>query len=90
MIFQENREKLLHAIRTQDMETVKEILSRTDAVKLARAKNYYGKKSVGELELKFINLRLRGRLDSIIFLSFLIRDVVAHQFCEIKSDFLIS
>lgn len=69
MIFQENREKLLHAIRTQDMETVKEILSRTDAVKLARSKNYYGKQSVGELELKFINLPLRGRLDSIIFLS---------------------
>lgn len=88
MIFQENREKLLHAIRTQEMETVKEILSRNDAVKLARAKNYYGKKSVGELELKFINLRLRGRLDSIIFLSFVMSSRI--NFARLNPILLIS
>jgi hypothetical protein len=40
---QETREKLLFAIRRDDLETVKEILSRNDATKLARAKNYYGR-----------------------------------------------
>lgn len=34
---------MLFAIRHDDMETVKEILGRIDAAKLARAKNYYGK-----------------------------------------------
>ncbi|KAG5684638.1 hypothetical protein PVAND_013858 [Polypedilum vanderplanki] len=44
--FEENREKLLFAIRHDDLETVKEILSRNDAAKLARAKNYYGRCSL--------------------------------------------
>jgi hypothetical protein len=40
---QEARERLLHAIRHDDIETVKEVLSSSDGAKLARAKNYYGR-----------------------------------------------
>lgn len=45
-IFQENREKLLQAVRKDDLEGVKAILSGSDAAKLARAKNYYGNTSI--------------------------------------------
>lgn len=41
--FVEAREELLTAIRQDDFKKVEELLARPDAVKLARAKNYYGK-----------------------------------------------
>ncbi|KAL7031544.1 hypothetical protein ACKWTF_007045 [Chironomus riparius] len=41
--FEENRERLLFAIRHDDLDTVKETLQYNDGAKLARAKNYYGK-----------------------------------------------
>ncbi|CRL04179.1 CLUMA_CG017287, isoform A [Clunio marinus] len=44
--FEENRERLLHAVRHSDINTVKEVLSLPDAAKLARAKNYYGRCSI--------------------------------------------
>lgn len=54
----ENREKLLYAVRHDDMKIVKEILSRNDAAKLARAKNYYGERIVNKVSWKFISLRV--------------------------------
>ncbi|XP_070506432.1 uncharacterized protein [Chironomus tepperi] len=44
--FEENRERLLFAIRHDDLETVKETLQYNDGAKLARAKNYYGRCSL--------------------------------------------
>lgn len=41
--FVNTRERLLQAVRDNDIMVVEEILSRNDGVKLARAKNYYGK-----------------------------------------------
>lgn len=40
--FADARERLLQAVRDNEITTVEEILSRNDAAKLARAKNYYG------------------------------------------------
>ncbi|XP_062546367.1 uncharacterized protein LOC134212478 [Armigeres subalbatus] len=44
--FEENREKLLSAIRDKDMQKVKEITQQPDGAKLARTKNYYGRCSL--------------------------------------------
>ncbi len=41
--FEENREKLHRAIREGNIDDVVDILSKTDGVKLAKAKNYFGK-----------------------------------------------
>lgn len=57
---QENREKLLHAVRNDDINTVKEVLNRPEAAKLARAKNYYGKSTnIIEAIAKFIDFEAR-------------------------------
>lgn len=53
MIFQENREKLLHAVRKDDLERVRAVLSGSDAAKLARAKNYYGNTSIDSILIAF-------------------------------------
>lgn len=37
-----NREKLHRAIRTGDLETVKQLIESPDGTNLAKAKNYYG------------------------------------------------
>lgn len=37
-----NREKLHRAIRTNDFETVKQLIESPDGNDLAKAKNYYG------------------------------------------------
>lgn len=50
----ENREKLLNAVRKDDLETVKAILSGSDAAKLARAKNYYGNISIDAILIAFL------------------------------------
>nr|XP_029714667.1 uncharacterized protein LOC109409328 isoform X5 [Aedes albopictus] len=44
--FEENREKLLSAIREKDLAKVKEITQQLDGAKLARTKNYYGRCSL--------------------------------------------
>nr|XP_029729387.1 uncharacterized protein LOC115253867 [Aedes albopictus] len=45
-LFEENREKLLSAIREKDLAKVKEITQQLDGAKLARTKNYYGRCSL--------------------------------------------
>ncbi|XP_021701233.1 uncharacterized protein LOC5567456 isoform X5 [Aedes aegypti] len=45
-LFEENREKLLSAIREKDLAKVKEITQQLDGAKLARTKNYYGRCSM--------------------------------------------
>ncbi|XP_065081316.1 uncharacterized protein LOC135703882 [Ochlerotatus camptorhynchus] len=44
--FEENREKLLTAVREKDLQKVKEITQQPDGAKLARTKNYYGRCSL--------------------------------------------
>lgn len=41
--FKNNREKLHRAIRTENIKEIKQILSKSEGSRLARAKNYYGK-----------------------------------------------
>jgi hypothetical protein len=57
--FVDTREKLLQAIRDNDIMLIEEILSRNDGIKLARAKNYYGNLSYSEsnviLIMKILN-----------------------------------
>ncbi|XP_058451583.1 uncharacterized protein LOC131430543 isoform X2 [Malaya genurostris] len=44
--FEDNRENLLKAVRNQNIDKVKEITQLSDGLKLARAKNYYGRCSL--------------------------------------------
>ncbi|XP_053691986.1 uncharacterized protein LOC128740472 [Sabethes cyaneus] len=44
--FEESRENLLNAIREQNLQKVMEITQQSDGIKLARAKNYYGRTSL--------------------------------------------
>lgn len=37
-----NRERLHRAIRTSDIETVKQLIEQPEGLNLARAKNYFG------------------------------------------------
>lgn len=53
--FVEVREQLLSAIRHDELRKVQEILARPDAVKLARARNYYGEQIISHVTERILN-----------------------------------
>jgi hypothetical protein len=61
--FVDARERLLQAVRDNELPIVEEILSRNDGMKLARAKNYYGE-TIKRFTSKSTSFNCRSQLSS--------------------------